>query len=143
MRRVGRDPGEGWPIGTWQRHTRWLTCLTIEPDLFGADREAVRLALEAENIEARPVWKPMHLQPVFADCEYVGLGVAEDLFARGLCLPSGSGMTSGDLERVVDCVVRVRSEEARYQKLTSPWWMGHAAVHYDVPYGVPWRVTCR
>jgi dTDP-4-amino-4,6-dideoxygalactose transaminase len=71
-------------------HTRWLTCLTLDPEAFGADRETVRLALEAENIEARPVWKPMHLQPVFAAYEAVGGAVAEDLFERGLCLPSGS-----------------------------------------------------
>jgi len=62
------------------RSTRWLTCLTVEPSLFGATREDVRLALEAENIEARPVWKPMHLQPVFAGCRALGGRVAEQLF---------------------------------------------------------------
>ena len=89
------------PGAEWGRHTRWLTTLTIDPEAFGADREAVRLALEAENIEARPVCKPMHLQPVFAEYEAVGGAVAEDLFARGLCLPSGSNLTEADLERVV------------------------------------------
>ncbi|OUC07960.1 hypothetical protein RY27_11900, partial [Litorilinea aerophila] len=62
----------------------------MDPARFGATREEIRLALEAANIESRPVWKPMHLQPVFRDCEYVGSGVAEDLFERGLCLPSGT-----------------------------------------------------
>lgn len=78
--------------------------LLIDPDRFGADRETVRLALEAENIEARPVWKPMHLQPVFAGYESVGGGVAEAFFRDGLCLPSGSNLTAADLARVVTAV---------------------------------------
>lgn len=86
------------------RHTRWLTTLTIHPEEFGADREAVRLALEAENIEARPVWKPMHLQPVFRDCECAGGAVAGELYERGLCLPSGSNLTEAELERVAGVV---------------------------------------
>lgn len=92
------------PEAEWGRHTRWLTCLTIDAEAFGATPEAVRLALEAENIEARPVWKPMHLQPVYAGYESIGGAVAEDLFARGLCLPSGSAMTEGDIARVVEAV---------------------------------------
>ncbi|MCX6049331.1 MAG: DegT/DnrJ/EryC1/StrS family aminotransferase, partial [Chloroflexi bacterium] len=92
------------PEAPWGRHTRWLTCITIDPKEFGADREAVRLALEAANIEARPVWKPMHLQPVFAGCEAVGGAVAEQLFTQGLCLPSGSNLTEEDLARVVAVV---------------------------------------
>jgi len=67
-------------------------------------REQIRLALEAENIESRPLWKPMHLQPVFADCVSYTNGVSEDLFNRGLCLPSGSNMSEADLERVVGVV---------------------------------------
>lgn len=92
------------PEADWGRHTRWLTCLTVDPAEFGADREAIRRAMEAENIEARPVWKPMHLQPVFAECRSVGGGVAEDLFTRGLCLPSGSNLSTADRERVVAVV---------------------------------------
>lgn len=95
------------PEAPWGRHTRWLTCLTIDPDQFGANREAVRLALEADNIESRPVWKPMHLQPVFAGYDAVGGEVAEDLFNRGLCLPSGSNLTESDLERVVSVIRRM------------------------------------
>lgn len=99
---LGHLPGLHWmPEAPWGRHTRWLTCLTIDPEWFGATSEEVRLALEAENIEARPVWKPMHLQPVFAGCEAVGGQVAEDLFAHGLCLPSGSNLTEHELARVV------------------------------------------
>ena len=101
-------PGvEMMPEAEWGTHSRWLTCLTIDPAAFGADREAVRLAMEAENIEARPVWKPMHLQPVFSGCERVGGAVAEDLFSRGLCLPSGSNLTRGELERVAEVFRRV------------------------------------
>ncbi|MBA4159422.1 MAG: DegT/DnrJ/EryC1/StrS family aminotransferase [Gemmatimonadetes bacterium] len=95
---------EFMPEAPWGRHTRWLTCLTIDPQAFGADRERIRLALEAQNIEARPVWKPMHLQPVFAAFESVGGEVAADLFARGLCLPSGSNLAPADLARVVEVV---------------------------------------
>jgi len=101
------------PEAPWGRHTRWLTTLTIDPARFGADREAVRLALEREDIEARPVWKPMHLQPVFAGCECVGGSVSEHLFERGLCLPSGSNLATGDLERVCEVVHRVRGGGAR------------------------------
>jgi dTDP-4-amino-4,6-dideoxygalactose transaminase len=95
------------PEAPWNRCTRWLTCILVDPAAFGADREEIRLALEAENIEARPVWKPMHLQPVFAACDRFGGEVAEDLFNRGLCLPSGSNLSESDLERVVEVVRRV------------------------------------
>ncbi len=80
--------------------TRWLTCVTIDPAEFGATREEVRLALEAQDIEARPVWKPMHLQPVFKDCQVVGGKVAEELFRNGLCLPSGSSLKEDQIERI-------------------------------------------
>ena len=96
------------PEASWGRHTRWLTCLTLDPAAFGVDREAVRLALEAQEIEARPVWKPMHLQPVFRGCDCADGRVAADLFERGLCLPSGSNLTSDDLERVVDVMLSAR-----------------------------------
>ncbi len=94
------------PEAGWGRCTRWLTCITIDPLLAGTDRERVREKLMAENIEARPVWKPMHLQPIFAAYDRVGGAVAEELFARGLCLPSGSNLTAADRERVVDVVKR-------------------------------------
>ena len=99
---LGDLPGlEFMPEASYGRATFWLTCLTIDPAAFGASREEVRLHLESLNIEARPVWKPMHLQPVFSHCEHAGGAVAEDLFERGLCLPSGSNLTAEDLERVV------------------------------------------
>ncbi|NEO39107.1 MAG: aminotransferase class I/II-fold pyridoxal phosphate-dependent enzyme [Moorea sp. SIOASIH] len=90
------------PEAPYGRATRWLTCLTINPDAFGADREQVRLALAAKQIETRPVWKPLHLQPVFAECDSIGGAIAEDLFEHGLCLPSGSNLTTEDLERVIE-----------------------------------------
>jgi dTDP-4-amino-4,6-dideoxygalactose transaminase len=100
-------PGiEFMPEAPWNRCTRWLTCILVDPSEFGTDREAIRLALEAENIEARPVWKPMHLQPVFKECQVFGGAVAEDLFKRGLCLPSGSNLTKSDLCRVADVLRR-------------------------------------
>ncbi|HVO84309.1 MAG TPA: DegT/DnrJ/EryC1/StrS family aminotransferase [Syntrophobacteria bacterium] len=102
---LGELPGiDFMPEAPYGRSTRWLTCITIDPRKFGADREAVRLALEAENVESRPVWKPMHLQPVFKGCECIGGEVAEGLFNRGLCLPSGTAMTEEDLARIVEVI---------------------------------------
>lgn len=102
---LGDLPGiEFMPEISGGRSTRWLTCITIAAEQFGADREQVRLALEAENIEARPLWKPMHLQPVFAERRMYGGRVCERLFRDGLCLPSGSSMTEDDLARVVTVV---------------------------------------
>lgn len=82
---------------------RWLTCIMVNPALSnnGITREYIRLALEIENIECRPMWKPMHLQPVFNNYPFYGDGTAEDLFENGLCLPSGSNLTQDDLDRVV------------------------------------------
>ena len=82
----------------------WLTCLTIDPGAFGASRDDVRVALEAHDIEARATWKPLHLQPVFADAAMVGGDVAAGIFDHGLCLPSGSGLSDGDVDRIVDIV---------------------------------------
>ena len=78
------DGIEFMPEATYGVSNRWLTVILITPEKFGADRETIRLALEAEDIEARPVWKPMHLQPVFCDSKCIGGDVAEDLFRRGL-----------------------------------------------------------
>jgi len=104
---LGDMPGiEFMPEAPWGTHTRWLTTLTIDPDLFGADREEVRRALDAEGIEARPVWKPMHLQPLYKEAPVFGGSVADELFARGLCLPSGSNLSQSDLERVATVVRR-------------------------------------
>jgi pyridoxal phosphate-dependent aminotransferase EpsN len=84
--------------------TRLLTCLTIDPAAFGAAREDVRLALEAQDIESRPLWKPMHLQPVFASCRARGGALSAALFEDGLCLPSGSALIAAEIERVAAIV---------------------------------------
>jgi pyridoxal phosphate-dependent aminotransferase EpsN len=104
---LGDLPGISFmPEAPWGRHTRWLTAITIDPREFGVDSHAVRLALAAEDIEARPVWKPMHMQPVFAGYPCVGGAVAKDLYTRGLCLPSGSNLSKFDLERIVTIIGR-------------------------------------
>ena len=99
-------PGiEFMPEADYGNPTRWLTVILITPEIFGADRETVRLALEEHNIEARPVWKPMHMQPVFKGALMRGGAVCEDLFRRGLCLPSGTAMGEEDLDRVIEGIV--------------------------------------
>jgi dTDP-4-amino-4,6-dideoxygalactose transaminase len=134
-------PGiEFMPEAPYGRSNRWLTVILISPDKFGADRESVRLALEADNIESRPVWKPLHLQPVFqaegfkaqgsrltakdrssnelqerrkgelVKCRVVGGAVAEDLFERGLCLPSGTQLSTEDLDRIISIIKSCRKK---------------------------------
>jgi dTDP-4-amino-4,6-dideoxygalactose transaminase len=83
---------------------RWLTTLFIDPERAGFDREAARLALVEQQIESRPLWKPMHLQPVYADAKAVGGSHAEAAFVNGLCLPSGSAMTHAEVERVCSVI---------------------------------------
>jgi pyridoxal phosphate-dependent aminotransferase EpsN len=92
--------------------TRWLSTILLDSERFGVGPEQVRLALEAVNIESRPLWKPLHLQPLFADAKTIGGALCADLFARGLCLPSGSSLTHQDRERVIE-VVRACHREAR------------------------------
>lgn len=107
---LGDLPGiEFMPEANFGHSTRWLTALTVATEAFGADREYIRLQLAKEQIEARPVWKPLHLQPVFSECECIGGEVGEDLFVRGLCLPSGSNLTDEDLERVISVIKAIYS----------------------------------
>ena len=97
---------------------RWLSCILVEPQQNGLNRETIRLAMEAENIECRPLWKPMHMQPVFQQAAFYTreglvqdpdgvLSVAGQLFEKGLCLPSGTNMTEQDWERITHCLDRV------------------------------------
>jgi pyridoxal phosphate-dependent aminotransferase EpsN len=103
---LGAQPGITFmPEIEGGRSTRWLTCLLVDPAAFGAAREDIRLHLESLNIEARPVWKPMHLQPIYRDHPAVGGAVSAHLFEYGLCLPSGSSLTAADRERVVAAVL--------------------------------------
>lgn len=94
-------PGEE-AAGT--RPTRWLTCITVDPSAAGIDRDGVIDAVAAEGIEARPVWKPMHLQPAYAGAPVIGGAVAAAAFDRGVALPSGSALTDGDVDEVIGAV---------------------------------------
>ena len=95
-------PGVGFltePEGYYSN--RWLTTITIDPDKSGGvNREQIRLKLDSNNIESRPLWKPMHMQPVFSNARSFLNGISEDLFSKGLCLPSGTAMTEDELHRV-------------------------------------------
>jgi dTDP-4-amino-4,6-dideoxygalactose transaminase len=83
----------------------WLSAILIDPALTGGiTREDVRIALDAENIESRPLWKPMHLQPVYEGSKFFGTRVCEKLFEQGLCLPSGSNLTEEEFERIFNCL---------------------------------------
>ena len=119
-RRALQFPGlEFMPESGYGRSNCWLTCITVSPTGFGASREDIRLALEVENIESRPLWKPMHLQPVFSACPVVGGSVAEDLFERGLCLPSGSSLGAAAQVRVIDVIASTHAAETPHSTETS------------------------
>jgi len=85
----------------------WLTCIVIDPAVAGTDREKLRLAFEEANIESRPLWKPMHLQPVFAACPAYVNGTSEALFNNGLCLPSGSNIDEEGRRRIAEVIRKV------------------------------------
>lgn len=86
----------------------WLTAILVDPKLTGGiTREDIRLALEKDNIESRPLWKPMHLQPVYSGTKFYGIGVCEKLFEQGLCLPSGSNLTSEEFDRIFSSLNKV------------------------------------
>lgn len=105
----------GWPGVSFLREpkgvlaNRWLSCILIDPEEAGFTREDMRLALASDNIESRPLWKPMHLQPIYANCPFYGDGTSEFLFERGLCLPSGSNLTSEDRARIREAAEGVNS----------------------------------
>ena len=80
----------------------WLTCITVDPARFGSTADEIRVHLERENIESRLLWRPMHMQPVFAGCPAYTDGTSEAIFDRGLCLPSGSGLTDADIATVTE-----------------------------------------
>lgn len=129
---------EFMPEASYGRSNRWLSVILITPEIFGSDRETVHLALETENIESRPVWKPMHLQPLFeivnkgAGFDHFasqiktfgtskkhpalkfGGGIAEDFYSKGLCLPSGTALTQSDLDRIISIILSC-SKASSYQ----------------------------
>lgn len=90
----------------WGRHARWLTCVLVDPDTAGLDSQELLQSLKRKGIETRPVWKPMHLQPLYRDrpTPRLGGGVAESLFHRGLCLPSSSSMSPEEVDEVCDAI---------------------------------------
>ena len=103
------DGFEFMPEAGFGRSTRWLTVLTVDPGRCGVSRDDIIDALEVDNIEARPVWKPMHLQPLYSGCRYYPhedscLSISDRLFELGLCLPSGSNLSIEDQDRVIDCI---------------------------------------
>jgi dTDP-4-amino-4,6-dideoxygalactose transaminase len=101
----GVDGIEFMPVAPHCDSTNWLTCVTVEPSVFGVDREHIRQQLELLDIESRPTWKPMHLQPAFAGCPMIGGAVSQRAFELGLCLPSGSAMSDADVDRVAAAVL--------------------------------------
>jgi dTDP-4-amino-4,6-dideoxygalactose transaminase len=105
---LGDLPGMEWmPEPEWSYATHWLSACTIDPRLAGIDSRALLARLGDELIEARPVWKPMHRQPVFANCRYfehANESVCDRLFETGLCLPSGSNMNDAEIGRVIDTI---------------------------------------
>ena len=104
-RELGICPGISFmPEAEYGKCNRWLSVMLVDEKAFGATPYEIRLALEKENIESRPVWKPMHKQPVFEENTVFGGKVSEDLFNRGLCLPCGTAMTAEDLQRVAELI---------------------------------------
>lgn len=92
------------PQAPYGFHTNWLSCFLVDQESFGVSRDEIIAALEQENIESRPTWKPMHLQPLYQDVTLYGGAVAEDIFQRGICLPSSSNLRSDDQDRVIAVV---------------------------------------
>lgn len=101
---VAGAAGLTWmPEAAFGQSTRWLSCLTLDAQAKTKPSQLIE-ALSRHNIEARPVWKPMHLQPLYRECSVVGGTVADELFRTGVCLPSGSGLTDAQQDRVLDCI---------------------------------------
>jgi dTDP-4-amino-4,6-dideoxygalactose transaminase len=98
------DGVEFMPINEWNEPNYWLSCITLGKKIRPFE---IMDALERENIESRPIWKPMHLQPFFVNYDYIGTNVSEDLFERGMCLPSDTKMTDDDLKRIIKVIKRL------------------------------------
>ena len=104
---VQRDGIIFMPEAPYGKTNRWLSTLTVDSQTTGVTRDQIITTLEKENIEARPLWKPMHLQPLYKGCEYVTVGetdVSHRLFENGLCLPSGSNLSDNDQNRIIDII---------------------------------------
>jgi len=104
--RIGCLPGiTMMPEPADDRATHWLSVIEVDAQVFGASPSEIRLHMENLNIEVRPLWKPMHMQPVFSGCKMIGGAVCEKLFHQGLCLPSGSALTAKDRGRVINAFI--------------------------------------
>ena len=104
-RELNRIPGiDFMPEAPWGMHSRWLTVISVDKKKFGKGPESIRINLEKLGIETRPVWKPMHMQKVFHDCTLKGGRVAEQLFATGLCLPSGTSLSEDELALIINTI---------------------------------------
>jgi pyridoxal phosphate-dependent aminotransferase EpsN len=99
------------PQADYGLHTNWLSCFLVTESAFGMSRDELLRHLDAHNIEARPVWKPMHLQKLYADAECYGGAVAEDIFRRGICLPSSSSLSEDEQAWVIQAVCAARRQE--------------------------------
>ena len=108
---LARDGIAFMPEPTGQRSSNWLSAITIDPTKVGVSREDVRLMLLEHEIEARPLWKPMHMQPLYEGTMYHGAGVDEELFANGLCLPSGSDMTDAEQGEVIERIIALLNDK--------------------------------
>jgi dTDP-4-amino-4,6-dideoxygalactose transaminase len=100
------------PEADYGRSTRWLTCITVAPKVAGVSADRIRMELAGNDIEARSVWKPLHLQPLFDSARSRVNGTSEQLFNEGLCLPSGSALESQDVERIAG-IIRSCIDSAR------------------------------
>ena len=109
------------PQASYGLHTNWLSCFLIEEKKFGCSRDALIRALDEANVESRPIWKPMHLQPLYTGCERYGGEVAVDLFRRGICLPSSSSLTEQEQLHVVNTVRRTVGAEALRQMIQAEY----------------------
>jgi len=113
-------PGvELMPEASYGRSNCWLTCILVDPAKFGASNEDIRLHMERQDIECRPVWKPLHLQPVFEGARVRGGAVAARLFETGLCLPSGSSLQPSERERIVTELLSLRRAQGRARRSSS------------------------
>jgi len=101
------------PEAAYGKGNRWLTAAMFDESTFGAGPQGVIDALEKKNIEARPVWFPLHMQKVFADCQVVGGEVAESIHRQGVCLPSGTSMSDEDVARICGIIRELNSGQAR------------------------------
>ncbi|HMK64073.1 MAG TPA: DegT/DnrJ/EryC1/StrS family aminotransferase, partial [Acidimicrobiales bacterium] len=99
---LGEAPGFAFmPDADYGEPNHWLTCVLVDPAVRGLDRDQLRRRLDADDIEARPTWKPLHLQPLYSGAARLGGAAAEAIFERGLCLPSGSNLRAADQKRVI------------------------------------------